>query len=212
MRRLVSAYYGDWYPFGTLRHIFSELVETSDPLEIQLGDCLIVWGGADIHPDLYGKMRSPQSGAAREPSHRDRIEWALMQRCIELGNPIIGVCRGGQMLCAAAGGFLVQHVNNHGGRHQVLTHDGEEFTVNSIHHQMMNPFGVDHELIAWTKNKLSDVYWDEDNKIEMPLEPEMVWFPQVKGFAIQWHPEMLAEEGAANQYVLSFIEEKLTNA
>ena len=80
--RLVSAFYGDWYPFIRLDHVFDSMYDTSNPDDLAPGDALIVWGGADIHPDLYGKSHSPQSGAGAKPSHRDKVEWALMQRAI----------------------------------------------------------------------------------------------------------------------------------
>jgi gamma-glutamyl-gamma-aminobutyrate hydrolase PuuD len=135
-----------------------------------------------------------------------------MQRASELGLPIIGVCRGAQMLCALAGGILFQHVNHHGGRHVVKTFDDREILVNSLHHQMMCPTGTNHELIAWMPQKLSDVYVDEDRLVpseEVVVEPEFVYFPDIKGFAIQWHPEMMQMDAEANQYVLNFINQKL---
>lgn len=113
------------------------------------------------------------------------------------------------MLCALAGGFLIQHVNNHGGTHIVTTPDGEEISTNSIHHQMMHPWGVDHEMLASIKNQLSDVHLDVDTNIEIPEEPEYVYFPKVKGFAVQWHPEMMQAHCKATKYVFKTIEERL---
>jgi gamma-glutamyl-gamma-aminobutyrate hydrolase PuuD len=185
------------------------MVETSDPDTLQPNDILVVWGGGDIHPSLYDKGRSRFSGAYELPSKRDITEWNLMQRAKELDVPIIGVCRGAQMLCALAGGFLIQHVQNHGGRHMVVTNDNQSFPVNSIHHQMLYPFNIEHEMVAWCPTNLSDVHYDVDTDIPMPVEPEFVYFPQIKGFAIQWHPEMLAIEAAANQYVINFINQRV---
>jgi gamma-glutamyl-gamma-aminobutyrate hydrolase PuuD len=185
------------------------MVETSDPDTLQPNDILVVWGGGDIHPSLYDKGRSRFSGAYELPSKRDITEWDLMQRAKELDVPIIGVCRGAQMLCALAGGFLIQHVQNHGGRHMVVTNDNQSFAVNSIHHQMLYPFNIEHEMVAWCPTNLSDVHYDVDTDIPMPVEPEFVYFPQIKGFAIQWHPEMLAIEAAANQYVINFINQRV---
>ena len=65
-------------------------------------------------------------------------------------------------------------------------------------------------MIAWSSDALSDVYIDDDDSsIDVPVEPEFVYFPSVKGFAIQWHPEMMAESSVATQYVLNFINAKL---
>lgn len=209
-KRLVSAIWADFHPFI---HITKrdDHIGTIDPDDLRPDDILIVHGGADIHPSLYNKGRSSRSGAYELPSRRDLQEWNLMQRARELGVPIIGICRGGQMLCALAGGFLIQHVDNHGGRHLVVTNDGQSFQTNSIHHQMMYPFDVEHELVAWVPQQLSPRHLDVDTDIQMPCEPEFVYFPQVKGFAIQWHPEMMHEESPANQYVLNYIVNKCNN-
>lgn len=206
--RLVSAIYRDGYPFSQLPAVTS-VTETSDPADLQAGDILVVWGGADISPSLYNKPVSKLTHADDRPSKRDQIEWALMQRAKELSIPIIGVCRGAQMLCVLAGGTLIQHVNNHGGKHLVVTVDGEEFVTNSIHHQMMYPWDVRHEMLCVSKHILSDVHIDVDNSIDVEAEPEYVYFPEVKGFAIQWHPEMMDSESEATKYVFKTIQERL---
>ena len=114
-----------------------------------------------------------------------------------------------QMLCALAGGKLFQHVGNHAGpHHNVETYDGKSFVVNSVHHQMMCVDGTEHELIAWTDNR-AKVYWQEYPVQPPPVDVEMVWFPSVKGIAIQWHPEWLPHGCDANKYVLNFIKERI---
>lgn len=209
--RLVSAIWAFFHPFHLLGE-FTEQVRATTPDELKEGDILIIHGGSDIHPSLYGKGRSRLSGAGEQPSSRDVAEWNLMARAIDLNIPIIGICRGAQMLCAHAGGTLYQHVNNHGGMHAVKTHDDVVMRVNSMHHQMMNLKGTEHKLIAWTAHNLSDVYYDENRlpEHEYPkLEPEFVFFPELKGFAIQWHPECIDETDESTVYINKFIKEQL---
>lgn len=208
--RLVSAIYDDFYPFHALPMVDS-CINTDNPTDLMPGDILLVWGGQDISPSLYNKKLAQQTGAGVEPGWRDRIEWALMQRAKALGIPIIGVCRGAQMLCALAGGYLIQHIDNHGSYsgHEIETVDGQVLHVNSLHHQMMYPFEVDHKLIAWSKQKLSRRYIDEDKNVDVPCEPELVYFDKVKGFALQWHPEMMDSEVPATKYLFNYIERNL---
>lgn len=208
--RMVSAIWPEYYPFDALDK-FKSGYSTRNPDDLKEGDALIVWGGEDIHPSLYDRPLSPMTGASRDgPGQRDRTEWALMNRAKEMGLPIIGVCRGAQMLCALAGGILIQHVNGHGGRHIVKTFDGKELLTNSIHHQMMFPKGTKHELVAWVPHRLSNVYHDgPDLREDVEIEPEFIYFPEVKGFAVQWHPEMMHAESDANKYVLNYINERL---
>ena len=206
--RLVSAIYNEFYPFEAMDGV-SDVFATREPADLKAGDVLIVWGGEDISPALYKHKVSIQTGAEDYPSRRDTIEWNLMQRAKELNIPIIGVCRGAQMLCALAGGYLIQHVNNHGGYHDVSTYDNKTLRVNSLHHQMMYPFEVDHEMLAWAATKRSNIYVKEHETVDVPLEPEFVYFPQVKGFAMQWHPEMMEFPNKTTEYVFDKIKERL---
>jgi gamma-glutamyl-gamma-aminobutyrate hydrolase PuuD len=192
--RILSAMYASYYPFDAWAGATS-FAWTTDPADMSKEDVLVVWGGSDISPSLYRKPVSRKTHAGPSPSHRDAAEWALMQRAAELGVPIVGVCRGAQMLCALAGGYLIQHVDNHGGTHYVTRPNGEEYKVNSIHHQMMYPFDVKHEMLASITPGLSRVHYDVDTDVPMSVEPEFVYFPEIKGFAVQWHPEGLPIPG-----------------
>lgn len=205
--RLVSAVYGGYYPFDGC-NLFDDFVATTEPDDLKKGDYLVVWGGSDIPPEYYGKGRSQKSWAGDKPSRRDEIEWTLIQRAIREQIPVIGVCRGGQMLCAAAGGYLIQHITGHGGTHNVISNDGVVFPVNSIHHQMMVPGDAKHILLAHTKENLSREYWDV-NEVHQKweMEPEYFYFPEIRGHAIQWHPEGLSLQSYANKFVFNKLEE-----
>src|SRR5438067_2150266 len=80
-------------------------------------DGLVIWGGADISPSIYGEPVGPRTGAGHEPSFRDRTEMAAVDAAIKVGIPLIGVCRGAQLMCAMSGGKLVQDVQGHMGSH-----------------------------------------------------------------------------------------------
>lgn len=212
--KIASVLCGDGYPFDALLDweedpvIRARQVYAIDrPDELDKDAILVVWGGADIHPSLYKKGRSHYSEAATAPTKRDILEWECMQLAVKQGNPIIGVCRGAQMLCALAGGHLIQHIEGHGwNEHEVTTKDGRRLYTNSIHHQMMYPFDVEHDLVAWTSQPLSDVYMDEDvNRKDITKEPELVVFPQLKGVAVQWHPEGMHIATPATQLVFDAV-------
>ena len=215
--RLVSAIWHDHYPFHEL-DIFEEYEATTEPDDLRAGDVLLVWGGEDISPSLYNQGRSRYSGASEELSWRDAVEWNLMRRAKELNIPIIGVCRGAQMLCALAGGMLYQHVNNHGGSHRVNTYDGQSFVTNSMHHQMMAVEGTKHKVLAWTEPRSDGYYYRPKNGAEIVLrkkqgniDPEFVHFTDVNGYAIQWHPEMTNYPDSGTDYVLQYLRQHIGN-
>lgn len=225
MEKLYSAYYDcDGYPFHSLA---KQTVGVADPSQmVEKNSALVIWGGSDINPSLYGH---PESTHTYPGGRRDFVEWALMKQAIAMEIPIIGICRGAQMLCAGAGGYLIQDVLNHGQTHLVKTINGDEIKVNSLHHQMMFPYAVDHKLLAWCEeprsirtvqstNEGGEVVIDKTphyiyNGDEQLIpdanfkEPEMVYFPKIKGLAIQWHPEMMTENAAATQFIFDQMEE-----
>lgn len=198
-----ACYGGDAYPFGDLGNEV-KAITNPDAQMTNPNAILVVWGGADINPKLYGHE---QSKTTHPSASRDPVEWACIQKAIELGIPMIGVCRGAQMMCAAAGGFLIQDVSGHHGQHTVTTYNGSILNVNSIHHQMLAGLEkVDHELLAWSTVKRSGGYiWKDDQSYVPPVgfkEPELVYFPRIKAMAVQWHPEMMSENSPATTFIM----------
>jgi len=164
----------------------------------------ILWGGTDIHPSLYKAKTSTYGQPPYQPSARDIWEWKALQYCKYNNIPVIGVCRGAQIMNAFAGGKLIQHVNNHHGDHVVVDKEGNEWDVTSCHHQMLDLEGVDAELLAWTPQVRSRVFMGEDDTcpahVQKALsegtfrEPETVFFPEFKGIGFQGHPEWAGEK------------------
>jgi gamma-glutamyl-gamma-aminobutyrate hydrolase PuuD len=211
MTRLVSALWEDFHPFDQLPGI-SDYARAQDTDDLKPGDILITHGGEDISPSIYGQRANRYTSADNWLSNRDTIEVNLINRAKELDVPVIGICRGAQLLCALNGGILVQHVTGHSGSHPVRTFDNGLLTVNSIHHQMQYPWTgkCKYELVAWSKTNRSNTYVGEDEiELEVDCEPEFIYYPDVKGFGIQWHPEMMDGESLATKYVLQYIKETL---
>ena len=150
-------------------------------------EVLILWGGEDIGTKLYGQKPNKYVHS-EHASHRDILETALIRRAVELGVPIIGICRGAQLLCAMAGGTLAQHIEDHGNSHSVTLHDedGSVIKCNSSHHQMMIP-PTSAKILATSEGTIGV---DEYNKpIKYDRVNEVVWFPTIKALGIQPHPE-----------------------
>ena len=203
---------GSFKPFDK---VFDEGVHLRGTIKeaIEGVDAIVIWGGEDISTGLYGEDGGVWTGANRHMSARDQVETALCHEAIKQGKPIIGVCRGAQLLCALAGGKLIQDVNHHAGPdHEMETEDGRTIIVNSYHHQMMWPYnGPEHKLIAWSKQPLSKGHYafsaeNVKQEISKP-EPEVVYFPKIKGLALQYHPEFASPNDEFVQYSLDLVKE-----
>ena len=205
--QIYSALYNDdahLKKFGDLKVVHHPTELTND------NSILILHGGSDISPSIYNHKPSKHTGADNELSVRDLSEVLLARRAIELGIPIYGICRGAQLACALAGGSLIQHVTGHvGGSHKVKTTTSVVLSTTTCHHQMMNPWEINHELLAWAAPNQSSCYIvEEEKQVEMQVEPEVVFFPEIKCLAIQGHPEWMAKDSPFVQYCLNLIEEK----
>lgn len=175
-------------------------------------DAILLWGGADISPTLYGEEPILYSGP-KKPSDRDMFEHEVCRSAYKLGKPMIGVCRGAQFLCAFAGGKLVQDVSGHCTDHNITTSDDRSFMVTSSHHQMMFPFDVEHEMLAWSTNYLSKEYRGCSGGYMLKdmhyREPEVVYFPEINAIACQCHPEWHKEKDSFNLWLMEQIKTKL---
>ncbi|GAB2748747.1 gamma-glutamyl-gamma-aminobutyrate hydrolase family protein [Streptomyces bullii] len=150
-------------------------------------DGLVIAGGPDVEPVRYGAEPDPRTGPpARE---RDAWELALIAAALEARVPLLGICRGMQLLNVALGGTLVQHVDGHAerpgvfGRHPVKPVPGtlyaevvpEETLVPTYHHQAVDRLGTGLVVSAHA----------EDGTVEAVELPSPAWV-----LGVQWHPEM----------------------
>jgi putative glutamine amidotransferase len=104
-----------------------------DPSEaIDLIDGLLLAGGADIDPACYGEPAHAETGETAP--ERDAFEIALTRAAIEQDLPVLGICRGMQLINVACKGTLLQHLPEHYGHHE--------------HRRVVGSFdGADHEVL-----------------------------------------------------------------
>ncbi len=184
-----SAFYMSAFRQGPLNR---NAVQVSSPPELKGKQLLVLWGGEDISPSIY-KQEGVRTYASPRPSRRDQIEINLVKAAIKEGIPILGICRGAQMLCALGGGSLYQHVENHGNEHEVFYKD-QVVMGNSCHHQMMIPTD-EMQVLATTKCLSPNKWMDQVDPIQTSdPEPEIVYMPKMKAIGVQGHPEWMAYE------------------
>ena len=170
-------------------------------------DMVMFTGGEDVHPDLYsGSDPDHMSGTNKS---RDIREMELFEELKRLEVKITGICRGFQFINVMAGGEMYQHVFNHAGMvHEIYYPATEHLSAAmSTHHQMVKPDDLAIP-VAWSVPSRSHAYWGPKGVIarEKPFhEIESAIFPNINGFGVQYHPEMMREDTEGRQYYLKLI-------
>jgi anthranilate/para-aminobenzoate synthase component II len=181
------AYYNSPFNVGPLTYAD----QVHSPPQLKGKKLLILLGGEDISPGIY-KQDPVRTSAGKEPSRRDQIEINLVKAAIQEEIPMLGICRGAQLLCALGGGSLYQHVNNHVGRDHPVVVKGKEYWTNSCHHQMMIPT-EDMQVLGYSPCLSPEKWLDQCDPVEVEEEePELVYMPKMKALAVQGHPEWLS--------------------
>jgi len=182
-KTLTSVWFHEKDPWSIFKN--TKTIETS--IQLTKNDCLILWGGEDIGTELYNEK--PNKFAHQyKASHRDLIELACIDKAIELKIPIIGICRGAQLLCVHQKGKLIQHVLNHTIKHKLYLYKEKTLiNTNSYHHQAMVTT-KDTEILAISANKC-DIGWTETNIKCTVKVPEIVKWNKIRALGIQGHPE-----------------------
>lgn len=173
-------------------------------------DLMVLWGGADISPAIYGQGPRGRTGPSI-PSDRDVLEMDCIDKCQELEIPILGICRGAQMLCAYGGGELYQHVDGHAnGWHRIEDIHGNSVESNSTHHQQMIP-AEHHLVLAWCVDKMAKtrVYAGIKKEMQTYPEVEIIFCPEHRALAVQGHPEYQNKDAPFSTYVRNLMREYL---
>ena len=181
--------------------------------QAQLIDGLILSGGHDINPYNYGQEPSQKIGETFP--ERDTYEMILLEESKKRNIPILGICRGFQLINVAAGGTLYQDLSlipgnilkhNQVSNPTLKTHKveikensfissifGKETMVNSFHHQVINKVANDFIVVAKASDGVVEAIEHKTYKFLV---------------AVQWHPEMLAVNCEKARVLFSkFVEE-----
>ena len=176
---------------------------------LDMVDGLLISGGNDVSPEMYG---SDENKCGILDRNRDTMEKRLLEKALEKDMPVLGICRGVQLMNAALGGTLHQDLPSEGYLNHtivdydrnVVTHTVEvkngtllesiigagEVGVNSFHHQAIDKLAPGLAAAAVSKEGIV----------------ESVYMPGKKFvLAVQWHPEMMYDSEVQQKIFATFV-------
>lgn len=176
--------------------------------QLDLVDGLILSGGHDVDPHLYGEEIDQKSGETWPD--RDAFDMALLKRAEETGKPVLGICRGAQIINVAHGGSMWQdlslrpgHTLKHMqatrpdvGTHVVKIKSGttlekimgeSSLMTNSFHHQLIKEVAPDLTESASASDGVTEALESTDGKV----------------IAVQWHPEEMHTNPAPEAVIMN---------
>lgn len=181
-----------WRAGARVRWIGNEHTEANRRSLLEC-DGLLMPGGVDIEPARYGQETDEKCG--KIDLARDAAEWWMLEAFLPTKKPVLGICRGIQMLNVFQGGTLHQHIDSHSdfksrstGCHKVHVTPGsilegivnaESLTVNSLHHQALDVLGKDLAVCAVSEDGIAEAVVHTGH-------------PFLLG--VQWHPEHMSRK------------------
>jgi len=199
--------YWNWFTRADLKNDL-ELVELNfqknNIEDIATCDGFVLTGGVDVHPSLYNGNPAYDNIPVEFEPDRDRFEQRIYWYSQLHKLPVLGICRGMQLVNVLEGGRLIQDLDNGNARHKKEALDKQHAIVteaksllhqisgwasghvNSAHHQAIDPNAIGENLVP-------NAYTDDNDKIIEGLEFKD---KMDKGFmlCIQWHPERMKDK------------------
>ena len=163
---------------------------SSTDVDMSRYDGLAIPGGGDVDPAFYGEENVK---SFRVYTWLDEAQMKMIRQFAESGKPVLGICRGAQIINVAFGGSLYQHIENgHDGTFPTAVKEGswlyglfgDEFLSFHGHHQAIRELGQGLSATQWSRK-------DEFRVVEMV---EHVTYPV---WGVQYHPEVMGKSGDA---------------
>jgi putative glutamine amidotransferase len=198
-------FYEEWIKGNDDVEVVTLSAGNNSPNDIKGLDALVLSGGVDIHPEFYGGSleyeKSPASGWKKE---RDVFEINAFETALDQSIPVLGICRGLQLINVALKGTLLQDL----GANLNHTHEGNP---DKVHGVIIEPDTIMRDIIGKEDEKTNSAHHQSIEQLGLGLgiscraddgTVEAIEWADKKAkpflLAIQWHPERMYKSGLTN--------------
>lgn len=186
----------------------AEVVDIYTPGDLDIAlkyvDAIVLTGGSDVDPKRYGQKRHSETYGL--DTWRDKLEFRAVELAHKRKLPIMGICRGMQLINVALGGTLNQHIGNHhwGASHPILLKAGSELrSLNDGEQRVPKATHMHHQAVAKLGRGMMVAARSKDGTIEAIESSSSSGLPYTLG--VQFHPEYDIGEKIADGIFKHFI-------
>lgn len=194
-----------FHQVGSVTRSLKGLFKTPEKIAL-----VLFTGGEDVHPYFYNG-EDPRRICITN-FKRDIHEKKIFDYCKTYKVKMTGICRGFQFLNVMSGGFMYQHISNHGvaeGHNIYMGYIDASMHVTSTHHQLVG-LKEDARIIAWSEPRRSTMYVGPHGRLEETApekEVEAAIFPKINAMGAQYHPEFMKLNALARLHYLTMVKD-----
>lgn len=211
--------YANWVKGKDAIEIIKLSEELNNISEVSSCDGVVLSGGVDIAPEFYGASGNYPHAPEKYNKERDAFEAAVFQETQQQGIPVLGICRGMQLINCIYGGTLQQDIAEKNAVHKITgvadkvhgisiaagttIHEitGSEYAaVNSAHHQAIGKLGTGLTITAVSEDGIAEVLERVDTGKSSFL------------LCVQWHPERMYKFGLQDTAASGGLRQLFLNA
>lgn len=166
----------------------AERVGVIDDLDVDKYDAIIIPGGNSVTPSMYGAEKQPET--KNTDIEKDKFQFSAVQQYVEAGKPVLGICRGEQLVNNVMGGTTIQHMQDGWHKYNRMVNIAEGSWLYDTLGPEAETYHFHHQCVENLGDGLYATAWDAQSGCIEAYEHETLPI-----YGLQWHPEGIEESG-----------------